>query len=463
MTDLTTIPQNPDAPATGLLSPDRRTQRKVTLAEQDRLTADADLDRRNRAALLDLELQERRAEVARRRREADEREKASHREARKARRAARRARLRSAVPVWADRALFSGPIVFPMAVAWVGQIQFARDVMGWPLAGALVFAAGFEMSTAYVARLDWKARADGDNTALFRVATWLFATGAAAMNYWHAADPGFRPNGVAVSYGVMSLAGVILWELLSIFRHRAILRAEGKLPSRRPRFGVARRIWFPRVTHLAMLLVLRDGHTTTGDAWNAALAQVVKYGTVKEAIAVLRGKQRALAETIGAEDGTDKTRGRLHSGDGGIETGGGERLGRADQVARRDKAAATTGQTGRVAPVKTASSRRASTESRQDDISETAGAGDTEMESQPGSGETPLPDTTSGDRRAGRRSSRRPRRGDGSPGEVKLKMITYARERIAAGETVTGADLDRVFGTTNYGARVLRQSRLIRS
>jgi hypothetical protein len=112
--------------------------------------------------------------------------------------------------VWADRALFTGPIIFPMAVAWVGQIQFARDVMGWPLAGALVFAAGFEMSTAYVARLDWKACADGDNTALFRLATWLFAGSAAAMNYWHAADPGLRPNGVAVSYGVMSLAGVIL-------------------------------------------------------------------------------------------------------------------------------------------------------------------------------------------------------------------------------------------------------------
>jgi hypothetical protein len=462
MTDLTTIPQNPDALATGLPSPDRRTQRKVTLAEQDRLTADADLDRRNRAALLDLELQERRAEVARRRREADEREKASHREARKARRAARRARLRSAVPVWADRALFTGPIIFPMAVAWVGQIQFARDVMGWPLAGALVFAAGFEMSTAYVARLDWKARADGDSTALFRLATWLFAGSAAAMNYWHAADPGFRPNGVAVSYGVMSLAGVILWELLSIFRHRAILRAEGKLPSRRPRFGAARRIWFPRVTHLAALLVLRDGHTTTEGAWSAALAQVAEYGTVKQAIAVLRGKQPALAETSVAEDGRDKTADRLDSADGDVETGGGEPLGRADRVARRDKTAAA-GQAGRVARVKTASSRRASTESRRDDTSETAGVGDTEPEYQPGSGETPFPDTTSGDRRVGRRSSRRQRRGDGSPGEVKLKMITYARERIAAGETVTGADLDRVFGTTNYGARVLRQSRLIRS
>ncbi|MDG4833043.1 hypothetical protein O7627_27600 [Solwaraspora sp. WMMD1047] len=164
-------------------APDRRTRRKVALAEQQRVSADADVERRRRAALAELEVEERRAEVALRVREADQRAKAGRRKARRSSRAARRARLRAAAPVWVDRALFVGPIGFPMAVAWVGQIQFAQDVMRWPLAGAVVFAAGFELSTAYVARLDWKARAEGDGTALFRAATWLFAAGAAAMNY----------------------------------------------------------------------------------------------------------------------------------------------------------------------------------------------------------------------------------------------------------------------------------------
>ncbi|MDG4833041.1 hypothetical protein O7627_27590 [Solwaraspora sp. WMMD1047] len=41
-------------------------------------------------------------------------------------------------------------------------------------------------------------------------------------------------------------------------------------------------------------------------------------------------------------------------------------------------------------------------------------------------------------------------------------MIAYAHERIAAGQTVTGADLDRLFGTSNYGSRVLRHSGLRR-
>ena len=50
----------------------------------------------------------------------------------------------------------------------------------------------------------------------------------------------------------------------------------------------------------------------------------------------------------------------------------------------------------------------------------------------------------------------------GSNSAIKTAMIAYAHERIAAGETVTGADLDRAFGTSNYGSRVLRHSGLRR-
>jgi hypothetical protein len=185
MTDFTAVTEHPQQPPGGVLPAvaDRRTLRRVALAEQERLRADAELERRNRAALLDLDLQQRRQDAARLAREAERAEKTAQAAERAARRTARRARVRAAAPVWADRALFTGPIVFPMAVAWVGQIQFAREVMGWPLPGALVFAAGFELSTAYVARLDWKARADGDPTPLFRAATWMFATGAAAISH----------------------------------------------------------------------------------------------------------------------------------------------------------------------------------------------------------------------------------------------------------------------------------------
>jgi hypothetical protein len=36
-------------------------------------------------------------------------------------------------------------------------------------------------------------------------------------------------------------------------------------------------------------------------------------------------------------------------------------------------------------------------------------------------------------------------------------MLTYARERLAQGVAVTGAELDREFGTRDYGRKVLRR------
>ena len=44
-----------------------------------------------------------------------------------------------------------------------------------------------------------------------------------------------------------------------------------------------------------------------------------------------------------------------------------------------------------------------------------------------------------------------------SNGAVIARMKTYARECAAHGHSVTGADLDRQFGTRDYGRKVLRQ------
>ena len=136
MTDLTTRPTEHGAPGpapvNGAALGDRRTMRHVSRAEQDRLSADAEVERRARAARLELELREQRRAAARRERQADEQERRARVERRRALRAARHARLRAAAPRWADRALFILPILFPMAVAWVGQIRFAMDVMHWP-------------------------------------------------------------------------------------------------------------------------------------------------------------------------------------------------------------------------------------------------------------------------------------------------------------------------------------------
>lgn len=406
MTDLRTrsIKISPPyaVPANGAPVGDRRTLRHVARAEQERLSADADLERRARAAQLDLKLREQRRAAARRDRQAAAADKRARIEQRRSGRAARRAQLRAAAPRWADRALFVLPIMFPMAVAWVGQIRFAMTVMGWPLPAAVVFAAGFELSTAYVARLDWLSRAAGDSALLFRAATWGFAADAATMNYWHAAGPGFAPNGEAVSYGLMSITGVVLWELLSTYRHRTALRGEGKLPPARPRFGLARWIWFSRLTRIAWLLTLRDGHTTTAQAWRAALNAVAYHGSPRNARRAIRA-----GHAVPAPSACDE---------------------REDQSSTVGEPEAADWEESRDVPTdrddRDAAPRRKTQRPRRDTLQRAT-------------------------------EDQREDRSDGPA--LAARMLTHAQERLAAGATVSGADLDREFGTRDYGRKILRR------
>jgi hypothetical protein len=535
MTDLTTRPVQagtPDpalapVPVNGAAAGDIRALRRASRAEQDRLSADAEVERRARAARLELELREQRRAAARRERQANEQDKQARTDQRRARRGARQAQLRAAAPRWADRALFILPILFPMAVAWVGQIRFAMTVMSWPLPAAIVFAAGFELSTAYVARLDWRSRAAGDSALLFRGATWGFAAGAAIMNYWHAAGPNFAPTGEAVSYGLMSITGVVLWELLSTYRHRTALRAEGKLPAARPRYGLARWIWFRPLTRLAWLLALRDGYTTTDLAWRAALTAVERYGSARGARKAVRaGRPVSQPEPLDTDEHDNRrddedARGRditpqdeqLRDVDGHhADREVTERYLERDSLARdnvrdaharhedrdvterylerdtappleqRDTAAGVAEPTGDATgerhhdhpgeSVQPAAGDEPPT-GRRDDLPD--GPGDHEDatldrnedqgrhndaatdDQEPGVSDEPADrEENDASKRAG--DGDRPVEPDStSKGALIARMKTYARERATHGVSVTGADLDRQFGTRDYGRKVLRQ------
>ncbi|GLI00933.1 DUF6884 domain-containing protein [Phytohabitans aurantiacus] len=507
MTDPTTHPATAGTPemaaaatpANGVAVADVRTLRHVTRAEQERLSADAEVERRARAAQLDLELREQRRAAARREREASAADKQARVEARRARRGARRARLRAAAPRWAERALFVLPIMFPMAVAWVGQIRFAMTVMGWPLPAAIVFAAGFELSTAYVARLDWLSRAAGDSALLFRGATWGFAAGAATMNYWHAADPGLAPNGEAVSYGLMSITGVVLWELLSTYRHRTALRAEGKLPAARPRFGLARWIWFNKLTRIAWLLTLRDGYTATDLAWRAGIGAVDLYGSAKDAREAVRagrpvprpeplaggerdagqgGKNRELQAQAENRDSADRdldrddpARGEQRDGPTRHDHRDTSRDQQPDRTLRAGHPAdPDSGQSPSRADVPALSAIAhepsadpAGNDAPDRDEADTAAPAvnpDHSGDQVPAPPDQAAGSETDWDGSRGDEPRTSPDHGarrDSGKRAVSAKMLAYARQRLAEGARITGADLDRKFGTRDYGRKVLRR------
>lgn len=246
------------------LSPDARAQRITARAEQDRLNAESAVRVERERLTLD-----RQRQIAR------EQAKRERRHSRQQQRTAVAKRINKLVPTVGRRVMIVGPIVAPMSVAWVGQIQFATGSLGWPIYAALLFAAAWELTTTFAGWMYHQARQDGDRGTLFRFATWLFAASAGAMNYWHALDGNqiTHPTPKAVSYGAMSLVGIALWELYASLIHRKHLRERGLLPSPRPRFGAARWVRYPKVTWRAWSLSIHDQIDTVEEAWSAALGR----------------------------------------------------------------------------------------------------------------------------------------------------------------------------------------------
>lgn len=283
-------------------SPDRRSQRIVVTAEQRRRDKDAELARSVRQDQVGLERRRQELAFTQERERAKEQKKEKRKAARKKARADLWAKLNGAAPVAGRRVMIVGPILAPMAVAWIGQIGFAQTTLGWNLLGALVFAASWELTTAFTGWMYHQARQDGDQGTIFRIATWIFASAAGFMNYWHAAiddaknpagkdaagkatksglDAILHPTPKAVAFGVMSLVGIALWELYSSLVHRKHLRDKNLLPAPRPRFGVARWVRYPNITWTAWSLTIRYGIKTTADAWTAAVADRARKKSTK--------------------------------------------------------------------------------------------------------------------------------------------------------------------------------------
>jgi hypothetical protein len=197
---------------------------------------------------------------------AERRQRAAERRADRAE-AATRAKARTAQ--FAKRILVTGPILAPMAVAWTGQSQFAVRILGWGFAASILYAAAYELTTAYWAWLYHEARTDGDSGWEYRLATWVFAIGAAVQQWWHYSHH-WNPTPRSVTYSLMSAVGVLLWEGYARLIHRRKLRAEGKLPPARPRIGPARWVRYPVRSWTAWSLITLEGHRTLDAAWTAA-------------------------------------------------------------------------------------------------------------------------------------------------------------------------------------------------
>ncbi|MBB1252564.1 hypothetical protein H3146_04130 [Streptomyces sp. OF3] len=302
----------------------READADVTLKAADDMAAEAAarLKRATDRTEQALERKRLRLQAREERREVKEARRAKARELRAAARTGRPSvadRVKQFVKVNAERLMVIGPITAPMAVAWTGQAGFAEDILGWVVPFTILFAAAFELSTAFVGWMYHQARQSGDAGTLYRISTWIFALGAAAMNFWHASGQPVAGSRVwdakkeiwteqitywhftpkAVAFAAMSIVGMVLWELYASLIHRRKLREDGKVAKARPSIGAVRWFRYPVHSFTAWSLAITDPRLTTLDrAWTAAGAQLADRKAVRTGLAL----HRVVVPRIGADD-----------------------------------------------------------------------------------------------------------------------------------------------------------------
>jgi len=195
-------------------------------------------------------------------------------------------------------------------VAVSGQISMAID-RGWPLVvgiGMAVFLEGLALSMALTAH---QLRLRNERAFVPAAMTWIAAGFASAINVFaHRDDPV-----MAAVLGASSLAAIIVWEVRSGAKHRAVLRAKGWLPDPPERFGLRRWVRFPRSTWRAWSLDVKDRVSVgaaallarvetaaqeTAAASSAGLAAAAQAAAVEAAERAARESDRAHAAAVEA-------------------------------------------------------------------------------------------------------------------------------------------------------------------
>ncbi|WP_049562272.1 hypothetical protein [Nonomuraea sp. SBT364] len=208
-------------------------------------------------------------EEARRARERDQEKWAAERDQLRAERKRDRktrssAERRERIAAWQARAqrwwhafVLVGAIVGVNVVAIMGQVTaFQADPFGWPLLGALGAAAVIESIAIYVGYHAHVALIEGDSVMRLRLASYGIAGGVGALNYHHY-SPDWSLSDLAVMFGAASVLSPWLWAIHSRHQHRQVLRAQGLIDPRAPKFSGLRWLLWRRETWQALRWAVR--------------------------------------------------------------------------------------------------------------------------------------------------------------------------------------------------------------
>jgi hypothetical protein len=158
-----------------------------------------------------------------------------------------------------------------VAESWRGLTGFAGmiGIHGPAAWGVPVTLDGVSLVAALVAL---RAELAGEASGIYRATLFAFTGASAAANWWHGRHDQGAAIEAALYLGGMSLAVAWVFALALRQIRREDRRRAGRVTDRLPKFSGAHWFRYPGLTWRAWSLAVRDGHTSSRTALDAALA-----------------------------------------------------------------------------------------------------------------------------------------------------------------------------------------------
>ena len=201
-----------------------------------------------------------------------------------------RLKLHAPSPPARRAAALAVPLLLVNGWAVYGQAAWAYDHLLPSRVAAVVFAATVESIAVYLAYEARTALLAGDSSFRLRVASYVAALAAGAMNYSHYAPAWDEPNAAALIFAVLSALSPWLWAIRTRSQRRGDLRAAGLVDARAAHFSAARWLHFPRRTWRALRRSIDASVQDPQSAWQAVkrprggLASAGSVGAVREEV-----------------------------------------------------------------------------------------------------------------------------------------------------------------------------------
>jgi hypothetical protein len=163
------------------------------------------------------------------------------------------------------------PLLLVNTAAIYGQSGWAHDHLGHNWTVAILFALAVESIGVFLAAEAHAALMAGHASGALRLGSYAVGALVGALNFAHyATQPHYRPNPLAVTFGLLSSISPWLWAIRSRSMNRDRLAAMGLVDPRAVKFSRLRWALFPIRTFTAFRAAVWAGITRPDEAVSAA-------------------------------------------------------------------------------------------------------------------------------------------------------------------------------------------------